>query len=777
MARQWLDFARYADSHGFQTDSSRQMWPWRDWVIKAFNENLPFDKFTVWQLAGDLLPKATVEQKVASGFNRNHPINFEGGAIPEEYHVEYVVDRVVTTATVWMGLTMGCARCHDHKYDPITQKEFFEFYAFFNNIDENGLDGQRGNAKPMMEVPSDQQKRERKKLNAAIKADEATLAAMETRLTEAQDDWERMLRDGKIAARVRPSDWHQWGPLGVDTPEIAIAKTFDIASPVKLDAKYRDQDGAHGWAPAPQLIDGKMAEFGGDASAVYLVRTLEADDDATVRVRLGTTDAVEVWLNGERLWQRTKEEVFKPAQHELELPLKKGSNELLVKLVNYGWEWQFQFAFDPATPMAPPPNVQSLLTKEAKSRTADQAASLQAYFRANVLQDEAYQSLARNLADKRAALVKLKSEIPTTMVMHELSPPRKTFRLERGQYSAPKEELTATTPAALPPLPAGAPANRLTLANWLVSRDHPLTSRVTVNRLWQMLFGTGIVKTSEDFGLQGQFPANPDLLDWLAVEFMDSGWDVKHMVRLLVTSDAYQQSAAATPELITRDPDNQLLAHGARFRMPAEMIRDLALSTSGLLDGRIGGPSVKPYQPGDLWGELAHQKHNYHFSAQLFVQDHGADLYRRTMYTFWKRSVPPPNLNALDAPSREVCTVRRERTNTPLQALVLLNDPTFVEAARKIAERVTLECSSDPAGCIERVFELVVARKPSVHESEILAGEYQRQLESFKNEPMAATSLLAVGESPRNDKLDAVQQAALTNVSLVILNLDEAVCR
>jgi hypothetical protein len=385
--------------------------------------------------------------------------------------------------------------------------------------------------------------------------------------------------------------------------------------------------------------------------------------------------------------------------------------------------------------------------------------------------------------EKLLALQKERDEfyngLPKVLVSKVAEQKRVVRILPRGNWMDESGEVVhAALPHFLPqPKIEGREPNRLDLANWLVSRENPLTARTEMNRRWQQFFGLGISRVLEDLGAQGEPPVNPQLLDWLACEFMDSGWDVKHMVRLLATSDAYQQSAAATPELITRDPDNQLLAHGARFRMPAEMIRDLALSTSGLLDSRIGGPSVKPYQPGDLWGELAHQKHNYHFSAQLFVQDHGADLYRRTMYTFWKRSVPPPNLNALDAPSREVCTVRRERTNTPLQALVLLNDPTFVEAARKIAERVTLECNSDPAACIERVFELVVARKPSAHESEILAGEYQRQLESFKDEPKAAESLLAVGESPRNEKLDAVQQAALTNVSLVILNLDEAVCR
>jgi hypothetical protein len=316
----------------------------------------------------------------------------------------------------------------------------------------------------------------------------------------------------------------------------------------------------------------------------------------------------------------------------------------------------------------------------------------------------------------------------------------------------------------------------LTLARWLVSGEHPLTARVTVNRLWQAFFGTGLVKTAEDFGLQGQFPANADLLDWLAVEFVDSGWDVKHMVRLMVTSAAYAQASAATPELIARDPDNQLAARGSRFRMPAEFIRDLALSVGGLLDERIGGASVKPYQPGDLWGELAHQKHNYKFSAQLFEQDHGADLYRRTMYTFWKRSVPPPNLTALDAPSREVCTVRRERTNTPLQSLVMLNDPTFVEAARNLAERM-MHRAGDPAECIDYAFELVTARKPNEREAAILRAEFEKQRASFAAAPEDAAALLAVGESPRDDRLDAVSHAAWTNVALVILNLDEAMTR
>jgi len=777
MAMDWMDAARYADTHGYHIDSHRDMWAWRDWVIKSFNKNLPFDKFTVWQLAGDLLPDPTLEQQVASGFNRHHPVNFEGGAIPEEYHVEYVADRVTTTGTVWLGLTLGCARCHDHKYDPISQTEFFRMFAFFNNVDEAGLDGYRGNAKPMLELPSDEQRQTVAKLNGEIKDLEEKLAALEPKVLEAQPEWEKRRHEAAAAAPVKPADWMQWGPVAVDTPELGLATTFDIASPVELDAKYKNVDGLHGWSPAPQIVDGKTVDFAGDSSVVHLLRKIESPDARTVRVHVGTSDAIQMWLNGKLVFERREQQPFSPRQQVIELPLNEGSNELLVKLVNYGWEWQFQFAFDPQSDIAPAPNVEALLAAADEKRSADQQAALQVYFRANQFDDAEYQSVAANLASRRAELAEVKSQIPSTMVMRELAELRKTFRLDRGQYNAPAEEVTPGVPAALPPLPNDAPANRLGLAQWFVSREHPLTARVTVNRLWQALFGTGIVKTSEDFGFQGQFPAHPDLLDWLAVEFIESGWGVKHMLRLMVTCDAYRQSSAATPELIARDPDNQLLTRGPRFRMPAEFIRDLALSTSGLLDGRIGGPSVKPYQPGDLWGELAHQKHNYKFSAQLFEQDHGADLYRRTMYTFWKRSVPPPNLNALDAPSREVCTVRRERTNTPLQALVLLNDPTFVEAGRKLAERMMHECGDEPAACIANAFELVTARKPSGREAAILLAEYEKQRASFAKEPDAAAALLAVGESPRDDRLDAVTHAAWTNVALVILNLDEAVTK
>lgn len=777
MALDWLDAARYADTHGYHIDSQRDMWAWRDWVIQAFNENMPYDQFTVWQLAGDLLPEATQEQRIASGFNRNHPVNFEGGAIPEEYHVEYVVDRATTTATVWLGLTIGCARCHDHKYDPITQKEFFEFFAFFNNVDEEGLDGYRGNAKPMLELPSSEQGEQLGRLSDEIAELEQKLSQCGADVAQAQSDWESTWRDRQTIAKVRLGEWFLFGPVSLDTPALARAESFGVSSPVDLKTTYDNQDGNFRWLPGPHFVDGNETSLAGESAAAYLMRQIGTSEAKTIRARIGTSDGVQVWLNGELIWDREEQAPFSPVQKELELHLREGANELLVKLVNYAWEWQFQFSLEPELQASVPANVEALLEIAKDQRTAEQTMSLQNYFRANQFSDNDYHALVASLGSKRAEIAALKAKTPSTMVMSERKELRKTFLLERGQYTNPTEKLSPNTPRVLPPLPIDGPKDRLALARWLTAPGHPLTARVTVNRLWQSLFGVGLVKTAEDFGMQGSWPANPDLLDWLAVEFVESGWDVKQMLRLMVTSDAYRQSSASSSELFTRDPDNQLVARGPRFRMPAEFIRDQALAASGMLDPRVGGASVKPYQPGDLWGELAHQKTNYKFSAQLFEQDHGADLYRRSMYTFWKRSVPPVNLVALDAPSRETCTVRRERTNTPLQALVLLNDPTFVEAARHLAERMVATGKGNAAAAIAHGFELVTARLPTEQEAAILLAEYETQRASFAADVGAAKALLSVGESSQDETLDSVTQAAWTNVALVILNLDEAITR
>jgi len=624
MAIDWLDAARFADTHGYHIDSGRDMTRWREWVIEAFNRNLPFDQFTIWQIAGDLLPEATVEQKVASGFHRNHMINFEGGAVPEEYHAAYLMDRVNTTSTVWLGLTVACAQCHDHKYDPIRQRDYYQLYAFFHNVPEKGLDGNKGNAAPMLKSPTHIEQEKLDALAEKIKQLEQSLTAPDPAADEAQMEWE------KSAAK------------------------------------------ASGKAPIPA-------------------------------------------------------------------------------------------------------SVATALTKQSDQRTSAQCDELRKYYRANV--STIFRADAKTIAELQATQKEIETSIRTTMVMQEMPTPRDTYILMRGQYDKKGEKVTADVPAALPPLPKDAPRNRLGLARWLVAKDNPLTARVIVNRYWQSYFGTGIVKTAEDFGSQGEWPTHPELLDYLASQFMQSGWDVKAMQRLIVTSGAYRQSSRSTPEMIAHDPDNRLLSRGPRVRLSAELIRDQALAISGLLNGEIGGKSVSPYQPSGLWEELMSRADGKNWSAQTYTQSHGADLYRRTMYTFWKRTSPPPTLGTFDAPDRETCTVRRSRTNTPLQALVLLNDPTYIESSRKLAERILSEAAPATDQRLIFAFRLATARQPTLPELDVLRRAFEKQSATYRAAPELADKLLKVGEAPVDPKFDKSELAAWTMLSSIILNLDETITK
>ncbi|MGE3819815.1 MAG: DUF1553 domain-containing protein, partial [Isosphaeraceae bacterium] len=619
MAQDWLDAARYADTHGYHIDSGRDMTRWRDWVIEAYNSNLPFDRFTVEQIAGDLLPNATLEQKIASGFNRNHMITFEGGAIPEEYHTAYVVDRVNTTGTVWLGLTIGCTQCHDHKFDPITQRDFYQFYAFFNNVPEKGLDGSKGNAVPFIKAPTPEQQAELDHLNAEAAGLLATLDEADPAADQAQADLERSLTTSDAKER---SDW--------------------------------------------------------------------------------------------------------------------------------------------------PKEVVEALAVAAESRTEAQKGEIRRYFRGRVW-PSGKETQAR-LDATRQRLAELERRIPTAMVMSEMSASRDTFMLIRGAYDKKGEKVEPGVPAFLPPLPDGVKPDRLALARWLVDPANPLVARVTVNRLWQSIFGTGIVLTAEDFGSQGEPPSHPRLLDWLALEFVspespaETAWDVKRLLKLMVTSAAYRQTSAASPALLALDPEDRLLARGPRYRLSAETIRDQALYVSGLLNGEIGGRSVSPYQPPGLWEELMSRADGKNWTAQTYVQSEGRDLYRRTMYTFWKRTSPPPSLSTFDAPDRETCTVRRARTNTPLQALVLMNDPTHVEASRALAERVIHDRPDvkDEDGRIEWTYRLAVGRAPRAEERTVLREVYQANLVRFQERPADARALLAVGDSARDATIDAAEHAAWT---------------
>jgi hypothetical protein len=837
MAMPWLDAARYADTHGYHIDSLRGMWPWRDWVISAFNRNLPFDQFTIEQLAGDLLPNATRDQKIASGFNRNHMINFEGGAIAEEYQVEYVMDRVEATSSVFMGLTMGCARCHTHKFDPITHKEFYQFFAFFNNVPERGLDGRTGNAEPLLPLPSVDQQRRLDALNAAIKTTERALA--DAVVEPQQREWEASVstsfaplvttgltayyaldnsfadlsgryQDGRM---VTGDPTFEAGRLGRavafdgDT-EVSFGSVgaFDRGDPFSLAVWVRGR----GKLPMAvvQKIDVAPAgrrgyEIGFDdvvLSGVQrwagrLVVTLASDGpERAIHVRTrerlrygdwshvavtwdgsGRAAGLRVYVNG----QPADVEVVRDAlggTMAAQAPLRVG-NKTTGKAYLGSLDdlrlYSRALTADDVAELGLHGVPKAVIAGVFGKRTPAEATEIREYFLTHAAPEalrRAHRERARLLAERRD----LEAEIPSAMVMGELATPRETFVLGRGDYRNKTEKVQPGVPSMLPPLPKGAPLNRLTLAKWLVDPGHPLTSRVAVNRFWQTYFGIGLVKTQEDFGVQGEPPSHPELLDWLATEFVSTGWNIRAMQRLIVTSATYRQSSVMTPALREKDPENRLLARAPRLRLPAEMIRDTALAASGLLNGQIGGPSVFPYQPGGLWEEMAFGEG---FTAQAYEQSHGQDLYRRGLYTFWKRTVPPASMATFDAPDREKCTARRAFTNTPLQALALLNDPTYVEAARALAERTVVEAGASESARIAHAFRLATARRPTTREAAVLRQLFQTQLAAFRRNRSAADELLRVGESARRTRVDAAELAAWTMVASTILNLDETITR
>jgi hypothetical protein len=836
MAMPWLDQARYADTHGYHIDSHRDMWVWRDWLIKAFNQNKPFDQFTIEQLAGDLLPNATLEQKIASGFNRNHMINFEGGAIPEEYQVEYVVDRVETTANNWMGMTLGCARCHSHKYDPITHKEFYQFFAFFNSVKEKGLDGNTGNAAPVLSLPNEQQKAKLDELTAAIKAKDEALIAKE--VTVAQEEWEKQFI-GKIAVAPNQgliahyeldgsfsdiSGKYQHGRTVKGDPtfgngQVGRGVNFDGDSQVSFGniGAFENNEAftlamwLNGYSNKPvsvlQKIDNAERRRGYEFlfddirlngiqryAGNLTFRLISNFPDKAIQIRTkerlplgswhqvtlsydgsGKASGVKLFINGKpRDTEILQDSLAGSIKTDAELQI--GNSELgkqFVGLLDDLRIYNRQLSSNEIEQLAIHYPIQAILSGVFGKRTKDLNTRVRDYFLTYVA-TEVWRNQFAELKSLRKQKEDLDKQIVSVMVMGEMEKPRETFILGRGDYRNKTEKVTAGVPAVLPPLPKDAPPNRLTLAKWLVDSQNPLTARVVVNRYWQMYFGIGIVKTSEDFGSQGEPPVHPELLDWLASEFMRTGWDIKAMQRLLVTSATYRQSSKTNPELIEKDPENRLLARGARFRLPAEMIRDNALAASGLLNDAIGGASVFPYQPKGLWEELAFGDG---FSAQEYRQSSGKDLYRRSLYTFWKRTVPPPSLVTFDAPDREKCTGRRALTNTPLQALVLLNDPTYIEAARMLAQRAFHEGGKDVNNRIAYAFRLGTTRKPTAAEIRVLRDLLQQQLATYRKDKNAAAALLKVGESAYDNQIDATELAAWTMVTSAILNLDEAIIK
>jgi mono/diheme cytochrome c family protein len=837
MAMPWLDLARYADTHGYHIDSHRDMWPWRDLLIKSFNQNQRFDQFTIEQLAGDLMPNATLDQKIASGFNRNHMINFEGGAVPEEYQNEYVIDRVETTATTWLGLTMGCARCHSHKYDPLSQKEFYQFYAFFNNVAEQGLDGRVGNARPFLALPTGAQQARQTELTKAIAEHETALS--DKNIAPLQQAWEARLLgqlasapvkgllahydfDGSLSdssGRYRHGRTAKGDPTfgnGIVSRAVSLDnqtelrfgnvgdferdKPFTLAvwlrpglgrSNTLAFQKISDETARRGYELlfeqsrlidiqrwAAQLRFRLTANAAGDALQVRTRQVFNNGEWRHLAIAYdgsGRAAGVRIYLDGQPQELEILQDTLQGSpRNEADLMI---GTKIAGK--GYGGGIDDLRLYERALSAAEIEQlgvhypIQTILSGVSGKRTKEESDRLREYFLTRIAPAATQQQYAA-LKELKKQKTEFDKTIVNTMTMMELGKPRESFVLARGDYRNKTDKVTPAVPAVLPPLPAGVEANRLALAKWLVDPQHPLTARVAVNRYWQMYFGFGLVKTVEDFGSQGEPPVNQELLDWLATEFIRTGWDVKAMQRLIVTSAAYRQLSKVTPELHEKDPENRLLARGPRFRLPAELVRDNALAVSGLLNATIGGPSVLPYQPPGLWEEMAFGDG---FSRQTYVQDHGADLYRRTMYTFWKRTVPPAALSTFDAPDREKCVARRAVTNTPLQALVTLNDPTYVEAARALAERALREGGKDLSSRIAFAFRLATARKPAVQELKVLRELLTQQLAVYRGNPQAAAKLLRVGESKFDEKLNPAELAAWTMLASTILNLDETITK
>ncbi len=790
MAVRWLDAARYADTNGYQTDAERYMWRWRDWVIDAFNRNKPFDQFTIEQIAGDLLPGATIDQKIATGFNRNHRGNGEGGIIPEEYAVEYVVDRVDTTSTVWLGLTMGCARCHDHKYDPISQKEFYQVYAYFNSIPERGKAFKYGNSPPFISAPTAEQQQELNAIDRQLAAKKQQYEGQKKAMDRARVLWEESL------SKAAPVQW--W-------PERGLLAKFDLGNPDTSAGKaanfdYYDKFTLAAWiyptresgailtrtddVPEGQgyglyLKDGKLQ--------LNLVNRWLDDGvrvETTTKLPINQRHHVAAVYDGSRMAEGIRIYVDGVPQkltiHLDDLNQSFATDQPVRVGAGGGPENQFHGKVEEAriydvaiTPeeaalLADPLTLNQIAAVPANQRTELQKRKLELAFTSRY-GPPTIRQLWEQIAGLRASRAKLAAGFPTVMVMEELPAPHETFKLIRGAYDRPGEKVVRGLPTVLPPLPAGATNDRLGFAKWLTDPSNPLTARVAVNRFWQMYFGTGLVKTSEDFGSQGEWPSHPELLDWLATEFVRTGWNVKAMQKTILMSATYRQSSRVTPDLLQRDPENRLLARGPRLRLSAEMMRDQALAVSGLLVEKIGGPSVKPYQPAGLWKELS--------GGADYKQDNGPNLYRRSMYTFWKRAVPPPSMMTFDSAGREICTVRETRTNTPLQALTLMNDVTYVEAARALAQRMITEGGSSPEQRIGFAYRLITARRPPEKQMQILIEGFWYHLDRYQTDRRTGVGFLSAGESPLNNKLDAGELAAYTTVASLILNLDVAVTK
>ncbi len=812
MARFWLDAARYGDTHGLHLDNYREMWPYRDWVIEAFNRNLPFKDFVIEQLAGDMLEGSTDDQKIASGFNRAHVTTSEGGSIAEEVYVRNVIDRVSTTGTVFLGLTIECAQCHDHKFDPISQREFYQLFAFFNNMTDPPLDKNIKDPQPILRVGSDQQK-------SQLKQWELELGQIKSELKTRLADYPYV----DVQAESQPS------AEGVST-EIAVEKKYNwlddgLPAGAKPQSKWEfvaDNAGPvqSGETSRVQSNDQLVQHFFTDAvpirvqagdrffAYVYLdpknppsqIMLQFNDGDWNHRVYWGA-DKIDWGKQGESSRYFAGELPALGEWIQLEVPVEKVGFKNLSLVSGMAFtQWGGKAYWDSAgvfTSLDQTSEFRSLsrwlkFTRLTKGQglpeklresvnlpdvelNSEQKGKLRDYFLVHIHPDarRSFADLLNQQVQVQKQLDELTKMLPTTLISEERDDIKPAYVLNRGEYDQHGDEVQRETPSILPPFPSEAPRNRLGLANWLVAKENPLTARVAVNRFWQQVFGTALVKTAEDFGAQGDRPSHPDLLDWLAVDFVENDWDVKRLMKAIVTSATYRQSSRATPELIAKDPENRLLARGPRFRLDAETLRDQALAVSGLLVQEIGGPSVKPPQPDGLWFVVGYSGSN----TVRFKKDHGQEkVHRRSLYTFWKRTSPPPQMNTFDAPSRESCSVRRERTNTPLQALMLMNDPQYVEAARYLAQR-TIDSKVEDESRLKFLFSTALNRQPSNNESKLLLEMRRTDAQEFEADVENARKLTAIGEVAADTKYDPVELASWTMLASLVMNSDEFVSK
>jgi hypothetical protein len=836
-ARYWLDAARYADTHGMHFDNYREMWPYRDWTIRAFNNNQPFDEFTVDQLAGDLRANPTEEQLIATGFQRCNPTTNEGGTIEAENLANYASDHVQTFGWVFLGLTVNCAQCHDHKFDPISMRDYYSLAAFFRNTTAPGLDGNAKDGKgPVIELPAEADRPRWDVVKVEIAQSQRELAEIRERAEKNFDAWLATASSDSLGNTASSEGLVLHLPLNEGRSE-QVADRSASASKVQLVGELVWQaEGKFGAAPTFKGAQGVGVEAAGDFekqepfSVGAWVKTGDPNQSASLVARMDvaaghrgwdlwlangtlsfhaidnwpgkvfkvTTDKpvivadkwqhimmtcegaapenVKIYVDGKAVPHQTFHNTL-TAESSIRskapffVGQRNGGGQLQQASVQDLRIYNRSLAADEVEVLAKSPQLaEYLATPVAERSAASRAAALDGYL---AVVDADYSSASAKLVVLEAELASMRKRGVISHIQQERTDSMPmAYVLMRGEYDQPGEQVQARTPAALHAMPEGAPGNRMGLAQWVVDPKNPLTSRVTVNRFWQELFGQGLVATAEDFGVSGELPSHPELLDWLAVEFVESGWDVQHMYRLMLTSATYRQAALATPEKLELDPANRLLSRGPRFRMDAEMVRDYALAASGLLSVRPFGPGTKPYQPDEIWSVVGVPGSN----TRDYVQDKGENLYRRTLYHFWKRMAPAPNLEAFNAPTREVCAVRRERTNTPLQALVTLNDPQFVEAARRLAESA-LGAKLSPQEMAQFIAHRALCRPLSDDEVAIVLTSQQQYSAHYANNAKDAKALIEVGDTTADASHPPAELATWTMVASQLLNLDEVLSK